>query len=89
MKKKKEVLRLKSKILFQHIISSTSRKIQLTNDQINAHFLRNEKKREKIIEEQNNKYTFQPKIENIYHFDQNFEERQMFYSEISEKHMKQ
>lgn len=63
------------------------RKFHLTDEQINAHFIRNEMKKEKLIKEENSKLTFHPKIGNIYHFDQNFEERQLFYSEISEKHM--
>jgi len=51
--------------------------------------MRNQKKRENLIKEQTSKFTFHPKISNIYQFDQNFEERQMLYNEISEKNMKQ
>lgn len=87
MKKRRKESLQKSKIIISYY--SFSKKFKITNDQVNEHFLRNEKKREKLIKEENSKYTFHPKTDNIYHFDQNFEERQIFYSEISEKNIKQ
>jgi len=47
------------------------------------------KKKQKLINEEIKKFSFHPKINSIYQFDQNFAERQIYYNEISEKNMKE
>jgi hypothetical protein len=47
------------------------------------------RKRQKIVDELKKNFTFNPKINSVYQFDQDFAERQIYYNEISEKNMKE
>lgn len=50
--------------------------------------MRSNLKKENLLKQENGKFSFHPEIKNNYQFDQNFSERQIYYKEISDKHIK-
>ena len=69
--------------------SSNDQKMQFSERQRDEHLIRNYKKKQKLINEEVEKFSFHPKINSVYQFDQNFAERQIYYNEITEKHKKE